>query len=227
MNVQCELVALPRMGNVNGHLIADNGQPVAGATVQLSGPRSITIVTDPNGGFARQDLPPGTYTARVEADAYFIATSSFDIAARGTATPTVTVVARPRRSLVSSFVTVSSSFAARVNFATDSADILPDSAGLLAEVADVLMRHPELSAIEIQGHTDNRGGAEHNLDLSQRRADAVREWLSSHGVSADRLTAHGYGDTRPVGPNITAGGRARNRRSQFIITSRTDAAAPE
>jgi outer membrane protein OmpA-like peptidoglycan-associated protein len=222
VNVQCELVALPRMGNVNGHLIADSGQPVAGATVQLSGPRSVTIVTDPNGGFARQDLPPGTYTARVEADAYFIATSSFDIAARGTATPTVTVVARPRRSLVQ-LRDRELVIRRQVNFATDSADILPDSAGLLAEVADVLMRHPELSAIEIQGHTDNRGGAEHNLDLSQRRADAVREWLSSHGVSADRLTAHGYGDTRPVGPNITAGGRARNRRSQFIITSRTDA----
>ena len=226
VSISCELVALPRMGNVNGHLIADNGQPVAGATVQLSGPRSISIVTDPNGGFARQDLPPGTYTARVEADAYFIATSSFDIAARGTATPTVTVVARPRRSLVQ-LRDRELVIRRQVNFATDSADILPDSAGLLAEVADVLMRHPELAAIEIQGHTDNRGGAEHNLDLSQRRADAVRDWLAAHGVAADRLTARGYGDTRPVGPNITAGGRARNRRSQFIITSRTDAATPE
>ena len=225
VNVSCELVALPRMGNVNGHLIADNGQPVAGVTVQLSGPRSISIVTDPNGGFVRQDLPPGTYTARVEADAYFIATSSFDIGARGTATPTVTVVARPRRSLVQ-LRDRELVIRRQVNFATDSADILPDSAGLLAEVADVLMRHPELAAVEIQGHTDNRGGAEHNLDLSQRRADAVREWLSSHGVSASRLTAQGYGDTRPIGPNITAGGRARNRRSQFIITSRTEA-APE
>jgi len=225
VNVACELVALPRMGNVNGRLIADNGQPVAGATVQISGPRSISIVTDPNGGFARQDLPPGTYTARVEADAYFIATSSFDIAARGTSTPTVTVVARPRRSLVQ-LRDRELVIRRQVNFATDSAEILPDSAGLLAEVADVLMRHPELTTVEIQGHTDNRGGAPHNLDLSQRRADSVREWLTSHGISSDRLTAQGYGDTRPIGPNITAGGRARNRRSQFIITARAEA-APE
>ena len=57
----------------------------------------------------------------------------------------------------------------------------------------------------------------HNQDLSQRRADSVRAWLVQHGVEASRLQAMGYGQTRPLVPNITSANRARNRRVQFVV----------
>ena len=87
----------------------------------------------------------------------------------------------------------------------------------MEEIADVILRNPQLASIEIQGHTDDRGGREHNEELSQRRADAVRVWLIQHGVEAHRLQAVGYGQTRPLVPNITSSNRARNRRVQFVV----------
>jgi OOP family OmpA-OmpF porin len=221
VNVSCSLEALPRLGIVRGRVIGDNGQPVTGATVNVTGPQAFSVLTDPNGGFARQGLPPGTYQARVESDSHLITTASFDVRPRETTEPTITVVARPTRSQVQ-LRARELTIRRQINFATDSAEILPDSIPLMTEIADALMRHPELTGIEIQGHTDNRGGSERNMTLSQQRADAVRQWLITAGIAADRLTARGYGDTRPVAPNITAGGRARNRRVQFIISSRSE-----
>ena len=72
--------------------------------------------------------------------------------------------------------------------------------------------------LEIQGHTDNVGEAGYNLKLSQSRADAVRKYLTSHGIAPDRLTAKGFGATQPIVPNTTEGNRALNRRVQFIRT---------
>ena len=110
----------------------------------------------------------------------------------------------------------------QINFATDSDVIDASSTPPLAEIADVMLRNPQITKIELQGHTDNVGSADHNLDLSQRRADSVRRWLVEQGgVEAGRLEAKGYGATRPLVPNITPSNRARNRRSQFIIVEQT------
>ena len=146
----------------------------------------------------------------------------FDVAPRGDGSVDITLVTRPRRSLVR--VTGRRiQIMRQVNFVTDSDEILATSDPLLYEVADTLERHPEISSVEIEGHTDDRGGAEHNLTLSQRRAEAVRTWLIAHGVSAARLSARGYGLTRPLVPNITPANRARNRRVQFTIRESADA----
>jgi outer membrane protein OmpA-like peptidoglycan-associated protein len=217
VNVTCELVALPRVGSVLAHVVGDTGTAVGGATVTVTGPQGFTVVTSPSGDFTRQDLPPGTYTARVEAEGFLITQATFDVVAREQATPEITLIARPRTSLVrvgAREITIRR----QINFVTDSAEIVADSDALLTEIADVLLRHPEITRVEIQGHTDNRGGHDHNQDLSQRRAEAVRDWLIAHGVDGSRLEAHGYGDSNPIAPNITASGRARNRRVQFIIT---------
>lgn len=220
VNVTCELEALPSVGIVQGHVVSDAGGAVGGATVQVTGPQAFTVITSPSGEFMRQDLPPGVYTARVEAENFLITQATFTVVARETARPEITAIARPTRSLVR-LSTREIVIRRQVNFATDSADILPESTALLTEIADVLLRHPEILRLEIQGHTDNRGGHDHNQDLSQRRAEAVRTWLIGAGVDGSRLEAHGYGDTNPIAPNITAGGRARNRRVQFIIQERT------
>ncbi|MGE0788700.1 MAG: OmpA family protein [Sandaracinaceae bacterium] len=221
VEVRCELEALPRLGNIRAHVVSDSGGPVGSATVNLTGPANRSSVTGPDGSLNVNDLQPGTYTARVDAEGYLLSQTTIEVRARETAEPTITLIARPSRSQV---VLQQRQIMIRrqVNFATDSADILPDSTPLLTEIADVILRHPELLRIEIQGHTDDRGGRQHNQDLSQRRADSVRDWLVRAGVDAGRLEARGYGQDTPLVPNITAANRARNRRVQFVISERSE-----
>ena len=70
--------------------------------------------------------------------------------------------------------------------------------------------------LEVSGHTDNSGDKAHNMTLSQGRADAVKAMLvSKYGIDAKRLTAKGYGDTKPVAPNTTDDGKAKNRRVEL------------
>lgn len=221
VEVRCELEALPRVGSVRGRVVGEGSGPIAGATVAISGPASRTLTTGPDGTFALADLAPGTYTARVEAADYLIKQDSFEVRVRETAEPEIVLIPQPRNPLVrirARQITIRR----QVNFATDSAEILPDSHALMSEIADVILRHPELRRIEIQGHTDNRGGAQHNQELSQRRAEAVRDWLVRAGVDPARLEARGYGQTQPLVPNITAANRARNRRVQFVILERAE-----
>jgi len=71
--------------------------------------------------------------------------------------------------------------------------------------------------LDINGHTDSKGAASMNLDLSQRRAEAVMNYLTKQGVEASRLKATGYGQTIPVATNSTAVGRALNRRVEFKV----------
>ncbi len=70
--------------------------------------------------------------------------------------------------------------------------------------------------IEVAGHTDSRGSDEYNMTLSQQRAEAVRNYLISKGIAADRLTAKGYGESQPVADNATDEGRFKNRRVELI-----------
>jgi OmpA-OmpF porin, OOP family len=105
----------------------------------------------------------------------------------------------------------------RVEFATDSARILPVSDGLLTAVAEIIRQHPELKRISVEGHTDNVGGATYNKGLSERRAASVVSWLIAHGVESSRLTSQGFGLEKPIDVNTTAAGRQRNRRVEFHI----------
>lgn len=106
-----------------------------------------------------------------------------------------------------------------INFRSASARIARASYGLLDKLA-VAARSCENVAIDIEGHTDSQGSDESNLELSQRRAQSVVDYLVRAGVSTDRLTARGYGETRPVVDNTTAENRARNRRIEFVVKRR-------
>ncbi len=101
-------------------------------------------------------------------------------------------------------------------FDTGKATIKPESASAIAVIGDVLKADPSLK-LEIQGHTDNIGGAAANLKLSQDRAAAVKVYLVQNaGIPSDRLTTAGFGDTRPVAPNTTEQARAQNRRVELV-----------
>ena len=104
-----------------------------------------------------------------------------------------------------------------VEFEFNSADLAPATLVTLNEVGQALMTRSEAS-VEIQGHTDAVGAAAYNMRLSQRRADAVREYLlANFDLEPAQLTSKGFGEAEPIASNDTDEGRARNRRVQFVI----------
>jgi outer membrane protein OmpA-like peptidoglycan-associated protein len=110
----------------------------------------------------------------------------------------------------------------RILFANDTATLLPESTSALEQVARVLHEHPEIARVEVQGHTDGTGAAERNDRLGEERALAVVAWLTAHGVAAERLSARGYGASRPIADNDSEEGRAQNRRVEFHVLERRE-----
>jgi OOP family OmpA-OmpF porin len=103
-----------------------------------------------------------------------------------------------------------------IRFAQGSADIVPESRGTIAAIADVLRGCPG-AEFEIAGHTDSQGNADANQALSETRAEAVVAALEASDLPLVRLHAHGYGAERPVADNATDTGRAQNRRIEFVL----------
>lgn len=103
-----------------------------------------------------------------------------------------------------------------VLFEVGSADLKPGIQRKLFPLAEFLKENPDRNVL-IEGHTDNTGSPAYNLELSQRRADAVASFLISQGVSPRRITTRGYGQAYPVAPNTTAAGRQQNRRVEVVI----------
>jgi OmpA-OmpF porin, OOP family len=102
-----------------------------------------------------------------------------------------------------------------INFATGKAEITPDSGKALEQIAKLLANKADWK-LRVEGHTDNVGQAKANLDLSKKRAEAVKAWLTGKlGVAAARLTTDGFGDKKPVAPNTTDEGKAKNRRVEL------------
>jgi len=105
-----------------------------------------------------------------------------------------------------------------VTFETGKSNILPGSTKILEATVKGLQKFDSVS-VEISGHTDNVGGEEFNMKLSQARADAVRDYLIRKGIAENRIRAVGYGYLRPRGDNRTPEGRAKNRRIEISIVN--------
>ncbi len=103
-----------------------------------------------------------------------------------------------------------------IKFRTSSDEIEAESASVIDDLAAVLRGCASVK-VEIAGHTDNVGNAEFNKDLSLRRAQSVVNALETKGIAADRMSAAGYGDERPIVGNDTREGRAQNRRTEFVV----------
>lgn len=104
-----------------------------------------------------------------------------------------------------------------ITFATGKADIKPESENTLRKALKTLETYPDIS-VEISGYTDNVGSESSNQRLSERRANAVRDWLIRQGINASRITAVGYGESNPIAPNDTPEGKQKNRRIEFKRT---------
>lgn len=103
-----------------------------------------------------------------------------------------------------------------VLFETGKADLRAGALRNVYPLVTFLQKYPERQAM-IEGHTDSMGSESYNLELSQRRADAVRDFLMQNGVKSSQITTRGYGKTSPVASNDTAAGRQQNRRVEIII----------
>lgn len=103
-----------------------------------------------------------------------------------------------------------------INFASGKAVISESSYGILDKVVLIMKNNPSYK-LKIEGHTDSQGNDELNLNLSEKRVQAVKTYLVEHGVEASRLSAKGFGETKPIADNGTAEGRAENRRVELKI----------
>jgi outer membrane protein OmpA-like peptidoglycan-associated protein len=95
--------------------------------------------------------------------------------------------------------------------------LLPAAMTKLNDVADALTKQDKDSTMVVEGHTDSQGKADMNQELSQKRAEAVRTYLVSRGIAADRITATGFGPTRSIADNASPEGRANNRRVEIVV----------
>ena len=101
-------------------------------------------------------------------------------------------------------------------FDVDQADLKPGGQQQLARVADFLRNHPDRGLV-VEGHTDSTASDTYNLALSQRRANAVEDFLITQGVDPTRISARGYGEQLPIATNDTAAGRQQNRRVELVV----------
>lgn len=106
-----------------------------------------------------------------------------------------------------------------VNFDFNKSSLTNESYPILYNAAEVLLTHPGIN-VEIQGYTDNVGSADYNQKLSEKRAETVKNFLISKGISSSRLTTVGFGESKPVVDNSTPGNRALNRRIEFKVTNK-------
>ena len=124
----------------------------------------------------------------------------------GTATSTCTVTVAAREVIVFE----------DVHFAFDRFNLSPEALKILDDAVTKLQADPMIN-VTIEGHTDSIGTSEYNLALGERRANAVRDYLTKRGIAAGRMKTVSFGEERPIATNDTAAGRAMNRRAHLVV----------
>lgn len=198
--------------------VASKKKPVS-ATVTFAGPvnqsaSTSSSIADP----VKVEVQPGTYTVEVTAEGYLSQTRDVQVPANGSMPLAFDLQPQPKKKLVV-FKDDKIEILQQVHFETGKATILGDSFQLLQQVVDAIVRN-HVKRVRVEGHTDNRGDKGVNQKLSEDRAKSVVDFLVAQGIDASRLEASGYGDTKPVAPNLTARGRELNRRVEFIVVER-------
>ncbi len=190
------------------------GKPVE-ADVELfdvkTGDLATAAYSDPQTGEFLVALPVGQeYALNASSEGYLFFSENYNVPESAVKEPyTLDVPLSP--------LTAGSTIALRnIFFNTASYELLPASNAELAKLIQLLKRNADLR-IELGGHTDNVGSDDANLKLSDQRANAVRDHLIAQGIDAARITAKGYGETKPIASNETEEGRAENRRTEVTV----------
>lgn len=188
----------------------ETDEVIVGATVMVDGlPEGIegSTTTNASGVYSIQ-LPEGNWTVKVMAEGYV------DVVKVQVMQPEETTVfdVEMRPALETGQVLSFNN----IYFDSGSSNIKPESFGILDNVAQTLLANQGV-AVRIAGHTDSDGSSSYNQGLSERRANAVRDYLANKGVPMNTLSTVGYGEEQPVVPNTSASNKAQNRRIEFII----------
>ncbi len=218
------VTAAPKTGTVIG-TCTDKGSTPLAAQIVIEGTEKKQLTADANGTFTTT-LKPGAYKVKAIMDGYFNRYNAFVVEAGTKQSLTFKLTKRPKRAIViirKSYLRIRK----KIHFAYNKAIIRPDSLQIVEAISAVLQENPEITRLRIEGHTDRRGGYRRNLKLSQRRAEAVRDYLIAQGVEASRLIAKGYGYKRPRVPELTPRHRAINRRVEFKILKRSKPYRPK
>lgn len=218
------LKSIPKIGLVKGRVVDQKDKPLKNATVTITGKQTYNLAVDAGGRFQRE-LPADKYTVAVKADGYL--TKGKDIVVKGKDTQNleIALVKKPRQNLVElrdSKIEIKQ----KVQFAKGKADLLKQSYPLLNSVAAVLLENPQIKLVRIEGHTDDSGSEALNMELSQARAESVRNYLVQQGISLDRIVAKGFGPSKPLMPNTSKRNRELNRRVEFNIVTQTAKKVP-
>ena len=174
-----------------------------------------TVLDGGEDGITELELEPGEYSLLISANGFRSVENAVTV--EGGSTARVEVVLQSGRVVVEGDRVL---ILDKVFFELDKDIIAKESFSLLDEVVETLLNHPEITLVEIQGHTDDQGDDDYNLDLSMRRAKSVRTYLVQSGVEESRLLAQGYGESAPLQPGTSEEARAANRRVEFHIRER-------
>ena len=192
---------------------AETRKPISGSVAYHGAIQGSTGADSVLGNYVLRSLPASQYrlTASGPSDDYVVQTCTLKVEPGRITTKDFYLVKRGQTIVLQG-----------VNFETGKADLRPEFDSVLARAGEILRANPDIT-VELAGHTDPREIATteypSNWELSQARAEAVREYLvAKWGIAAERLAAHGYADTQPIAPNNTEEGMARNRRTEFRIT---------
>ncbi|MBS1646062.1 MAG: OmpA family protein [Bacteroidetes bacterium] len=203
---------------VRGEVKQPDGAPIVNAQVELKDTKTKEIIK------AVYDSTDGGYVAAVnlkkhkdpllvsvKAPDYSFASKTVDIKeASFDKPPAPTSLSVEKAEKGKSFVIDN------ILYATGAADLYPQSFNTLDEFADYLKINPNMK-VEIQGHTDNVGNEADNKLLSEKRAANVKKYLETKGIDSKRVTAKGYGSSKPIASNSSVEGKAKNRRTEFLI----------
>lgn len=216
IEARCELAPSVRYGAIAGRVVDTSGTPLSGARLLLHGPAELALTAGADGTFASDKVPVGEYDLEVQAENYFPRHTRQTITKGQRSDLGLTLHARSRTPLAR-LTPKRIVLKKALRLTEDGAALERQSEPLVAEIAELLRVHPELTQIEIQGHVAPLGDAASAQALSEQHANTVRSALIAAGVAPARLQAVGLGSTRPLVPNITAANRARNRRIELVI----------
>ncbi len=224
LTIAMDVANTPPAGFVDGAFVDDAGAPVA-ITLAVTGMGIDEPFKSNEAGLIRLELPAGEYGAIARAEGFEDKVLRFTVAAGDQAVVVKETLTRSVPPSTPNVIGKGKSLRLKKSIKYDGNNPNEKTLPILDELAAYLRVHPEYETIEIGVHSDDRGNPK---TKTSERADNVRNYLLSKGVSPDRVTAVGFGASRPVAVNMTASGRAKNNRTVLRVTKYTKptAAAP-